>query len=57
MYPFYFDIAKVLFDKGYDINIKSNGRCTGFYIACQNGKIGIVKLLIENNAVINKIDN
>ena len=46
----YYDIAKLLLDKGADPNTAANIGITPLYIAAQNGHVNIVELLLKSGA-------
>ncbi|GBO52755.1 hypothetical protein APA_424 [Pseudanabaena sp. lw0831] len=52
-----FDFAKLLIDKGANVNVKSSYDFTYLYHAFSVGYMPIVKLLIENNANVNMINS
>lgn len=55
-----FQIVKYLVLKGADVSIKQNQGATCFQIACQEGKLDVVRFLVENSEAksqINQTDN
>ena len=51
------DVAKMLINKGSDVNAKNNLGYTPLHIAALNGSSEIIKLLLENGADKNAKDN
>ena len=47
--------AKLLIDHGTDVNLTSDTYWTPLQIACIDGFLGMAKLLVENNADVNKV--
>ncbi|MCR4623154.1 MAG: ankyrin repeat domain-containing protein [Alphaproteobacteria bacterium] len=52
----YFDVVKLLIEKGADINAEDSFGCTALMEACSCGHFDIAKLLIENGADVNVKD-
>lgn len=51
------DVAKMLINKGSDVNAKNNSGYTPLHIAALNGSSEIITLLLENGADKNAKDN
>eukprot|EP00919_Chromeraceae_sp_WS-2016_P015644 GHVR01037043.1.p2 GENE.GHVR01037043.1~~GHVR01037043.1.p2 ORF type:complete len:130 (+),score=19.21 GHVR01037043.1:1181-1570(+) len=51
------DVARLLIEKGSDVNFENKFRKTALFLACEEGNLGIVKLVIKKGADINHKDN